>query len=225
MTPENGAGASQPACCRPVQEREGRGFLWGLFYGLVPHTFCILFIVLSVVGATAATAFVQRVLYVPYLFEIVIALSVGFAVLSAVFYLRRNGSLSWQGARRRGRYLAIMFGTTLAVNLLFFWVVFPALANLDLSERTVSASTRPLSAIGAVAESAPALSTVTLQVSIPCPGHAPLILSALREAAGVRSARYENPNLFLVGYDPSEASVETILARPVFEAFPAAVLP
>ena len=121
-----------PECCRPVTERKGQGLLWGLFYGLVPHTFCILFIVFSIVGATVATSFVRQVMFVPYLFQLIVALSLVFATLSAIFYLRRNGLLSWAGAQRKWRYLSVMYGTTLAINFLLFWFVFPAVANLDL---------------------------------------------------------------------------------------------
>ena len=67
-----------PECCRPVAERKGQGLLWGLFYGLVPHTFCILFIVFSIVGATVATSFVRQVMFIPYLFQLIVALSLVF---------------------------------------------------------------------------------------------------------------------------------------------------
>ncbi|MHB1318817.1 MAG: hypothetical protein ACYCYF_09400, partial [Anaerolineae bacterium] len=130
---------SRPACCPPVEDHRREGLLWGVFYGLVPHTFCILFIVFSVVGATVATSLVQRVLLVPYLFQVIVALSVGLATLSAAIYLHRNGLLSRLGIRRKWRYLATLYGTTLAVNMLFFWVIFPAVASFQTVPR-VSAS-------------------------------------------------------------------------------------
>lgn len=208
-----------PACCRRVEGRRGAGLLRGLFYGLVPHTFCILFIVFSVAGATMASTLVSRVLYVPYLFEIVVALSLASAGISGLLYLRRNGLLSWRGARLRWRYLGGMFGATLAVNLLFFWVVFPAVANLDLSPR--AAAQAPAAGDADVA----ALASATLRVAIPCPGHAPLVIGALRDAAGVRSARYDGADLFRVEYDAGATTLDEVLALPVFEAFPAEPLP
>ncbi len=225
MSAQDRGNSALPSCCRPAPERKGKGLLMGLLYGLMPHTFCILFIVFSIIGATAATSVVQRVLYVPYLFQIIVALSLGFATLSAMFYLRRNGQLSWVGARRRWRYLTVMYGTTLAINLLLFWVVFPAAANLDLTAR--AAAPAPSSVATSLAVAAPnslaAQKSVTLQVDIPCPGHAPLIISELKKVPGVQKATYRSPNLFDVQFDPGATSVETILGQEVFRSFPAQV--
>jgi hypothetical protein len=207
-----------PAAGHRAKTRRGTGLLWGLFYGLVPHTFCILFIVFSVAGATMASTLVSRVLFVPYLFEIVVALSFFSAALSGLLYLRRNGLLSWRGARRKWRYLGGMFGATLAVNLLFFWVVFPAMANLDLTAPASAQAPASQGADGA------ALDVTTLRVAIPCPGHAPLVVGELRGAPGIRTVRYEGPDLFRVEYDPAATTLEGILALPVFEAFPAEIV-
>ena len=205
-----------PSCCRPAPERKGKGLLMGLLYGLMPHTFFILFIVFSIIGDTAATSVVQRVLYVPYLFQIIVLLALGFATLSALFYLRRNGQLSWAGARRRWRYLTVMYGTTLLINLFLFWVVFPAAANLDLRPTVSMASPSGVQAWTRQED-------VTLQVDIPCPGHAPLIISELKKVPGVQKATYRNPDLFDVQFDPGATSVETILGQEVFRSFPAQV--
>jgi hypothetical protein len=216
-----------PECCRPVANRRGQGILSGIIYGLAPHTFCILFIVLSVIGATAASSFVGRILFVPYLFQIIVALSLVFATLSAVLYLRRNGLLSRAGIRRKWRYLSVMYGTTLAINVLFFWVIFPAVANLDLTPRASAAGLVSINQSGensASNLSAAGLETVTLEVEIPCPGHAPLIISELKKAPGVQ-AKYQGQNRFEVSYDAMVTSLESILAQPVFQAFPAEVLP
>lgn len=198
------------SCCCPAPEKKGSGLLMGLFYGLVPHTFCILFIVFSVLGATAAMSVVKRFLYIRYLFEVIVALSFVFATLSAVLYLKRNGILSVEGARARWKYLSIMYGTTIAVNLLFFMVVFPIAANLDLR-----ASAQTVEAGGA--------RSITLQVSIPCPGHAPLINDELKTLDGVTAIRYQYPNSFRVSYDPAKITVEDILSLEVFKEFSARV--
>jgi hypothetical protein len=184
-------------------------------YGLVPHTFCIAFILLSVIGATAASSMVVQFLYLPYFLEIIIALSIAFATFSAAFYLKRQGLLSLAGLKRKRRYLAVLYGTTLAVNLLFFWVVFPAVANMELGPSPAA----PQSA--AVQPSGPG--TVTLRVDIPCPGHAPLIISELERLAGVTGVRYRRWDLFDVSYDPERLTVQEILELRVFQSFRARV--
>jgi hypothetical protein len=201
-----------------------------LFYGIVPHTFCILFIVFSIAGATMATSVLQQVLYVPYLFQIIVALSLGFATLSAMLYLRRNGLLSWPGAKRKWRYLSIMYGTTLTINLLFFWVIFPTVANMNLTPAPATAQTlasAPQSATGGDtgAVGVEELGVVTLQVAIPCPGHAPLIINALKKAPGVQAVRYGLPNRFRVSYDAEMTTIDEMMAQPVFDSFRAVVLP
>lgn len=220
---QNGKSNDLPACCPPTANRKSQGILSGILYGLAPHTFCILFIVFSVIGATTASSLVGSILLAPYLFQIVVALSLVFATLSAAFYLRRNGLLSRAGIRRKWRYLSVMYGTTLAVNLLFFWVIFPAAANLDLTPRAVIASSiRPgESASGSLATAE--LGAVTLEVDIPCPGHAPLIISELKNAPGVLGAKYQGQNRFEVSYDARRISLESILALTVFRSFSAKV--
>ena len=217
------------SCCLPTPERKGHGFLLGLLYGLVPHTFCILFIVLSIIGATAATSMLKRFLYIPYLFQIILGLSFVFATISAFFYLRRSGLLSRAGVKTKWKYLTVLYGTTIAVNVLLFWVVFPAVANLQAQEVSLPAPSTGLpQPIGpsapSDADSATAKAT-TLQVAIPCPGHAPLIIDELRRVDGVVGVRYQGPNLFQVRYDPARLTVDKILAQEVFKAFPAQVRP
>jgi hypothetical protein len=192
------------------------GVIQGLIYGLVPHTFCILFVVLSVVGATAATRLIKGLLYLPYFFQIIIGLALFFATLSAAFYLRRNGLLSWEGIKFKRKYLVTMYTTTLAVNLLFFYVIFPAVANLNSS--TVSAA-----GVGARVVAIENTATVTLAVQIPCSGHAPLVIGELKAFDGIVSTTYRSPNLFQVVYDPARITVGGILAQPVFDSFPALV--
>ncbi|MHB0857118.1 MAG: hypothetical protein ACYC5M_06055 [Anaerolineae bacterium] len=220
MTREEAVQKELPPCCRP-SERKGHGLVLGLVYGLIPHTFCILFIVLTIVGATAATSILREVMLLPYLFESILALSVVFATVSAVIYLRRLGLLSLDGARRKWRYLAVMYGATLAVNVLLFQVVFPAAANLPMrADISLSASV----ASAAVSE-ASGVASLTLAVEIPCSGHAPLIISELESASGVQNVEYTDDGLFFVAYDPALVSEEEILALPVFESFPVSLAP
>ena len=209
--------------------KDSKGFLLGVVYGLVPHTFCILFIVLSVVGATAATSVVKRFMYLPYLFQIIVALSVVFATASSVLYLKRNGILSLPGARFKWKYLSVMYGTTIGINLLFFLVVFPILANVDFTRgaaqaASISASVQQLSGVPsqAPAGAGPQMS-LTLRVAIPCPGHAPLIMDELKKVAGITAIKYGYPNSFRVTYDPSQCDQGRILALEVFQQFKATV--
>ena len=197
-------------------EKKRNGLIQGLIYGLVPHTFCILFIVFSIVGATAATSLLKGLFYLPYFTEIIIALAFVFATISALFYLRKNGLLSWPGIKFKWKYLVTMYATTIAINILFFWVIFPAMANFDLS--SVQASGTPTQA--AVSQS---VGSVTLEVAIPCPGHAPLIIGELKKVEGVMTARYQGPNFFQVTYDLTRVTVSQIMAQPVFQSFKAKV--
>jgi len=211
--------SARPKCCGPAPEKKRQGFLMGLLYGLVPHTFCILFIALSVIGATAATSLVKRVLYVPYLFQLLIVLSVASATLSAILYLRRNGLLSWRGVGRKWRYLATLYATTIVINLLFFRVIFPATANLDLGNKSFPAPA--LAQVVAASDTLGAASTrsVALEVDIPCSGHAPLIIGELKMVRGISQVTYREPNLFEVIYQPDQVSLQEILTQKVFESF------
>lgn len=208
----------QPASrCSPAASKEGQGLLMGIVYGLAPHTFCILFIVLSVLGATAGTSLLRRFLYIPYLFQIIVGLSLVFATISAVLYLRRNGLLSMPGVRFKWKYLSLLYGTTVGINLLFFLVVFPLVANADFQPPAASAVVASTQGVSANA------GAVTLQVNIPCSGHAPLIMDELRKVDGITGVRYQFPNLFQVTYDTSKLTVQKILAIDVFKEFPARV--
>jgi hypothetical protein len=155
-------------------------------------------------------------LYLPFFFQMVLALGFIFATLSAGFYLRRNGLLSWAGIRHKWRYLLTMYATTIGVNLLFFWVIFPAVANLDLR-------TAPIGS--AVAAESVSIRTITLNVDIPCSGHAPLIIGEVEKLAGVVDCKYEGQNLFSTSYDPTKTSTEEILAQEVFLSFAARIVP
>ena len=238
-----------PPCCRPV-ERKGKGFLQGLAYGLIPHTFCIAFILFTVLGVTAATSVLRQVLLVPYLLQICVALSLVFATLSAIVYLRRAGLLSAEGVRAKWRYLSILYGTAVAINLLLFVVIFPAAANIDVprpgsrvlaqepavvaSESGKGVSSRACSCGSSSGQGATApsksgqaagaqttLARTTLQVDIPCPGHAPLIKGELQQLEGVMAIGFQSPNLFQVEYDPSNVTLEQILALEVFQSYKA----
>jgi hypothetical protein len=200
------------SCCHSPQGEKPKNFFTGLLYGLLPHTFCIAFIALSIIGATAATTFFKQFLLLPYFFEILVGLSLIFATISAVFYLRKNNSLSKSGIKNHWQYLGILYGSTVAVNLLFFLVIFPLTANLDLSK------SRP-----SILSQQSRLQAATIQVQIPCSGHASLITGELQKNPGVGAVEFQLPNRFLVEYDPAEISLGQILALDIFRTYPAQV--
>jgi copper chaperone CopZ len=186
----------------------------GIIYGLIPHIGCIAFIVGSVLGVTVLTQFFRPLLLNPYFFDILIALSLGFATLSSILYLRRNGLLTTVGAKRKWKYLSTMYGSTVGINLLLFLVIFPLLANVSLASPTGNF-------IAGVNSS---LSTLKLQVDIPCSGHATLISGDLKTVNGVLGIQFSLPNVFEVTYDSSKTSKQQILALDVFKTYKATAL-
>jgi len=203
---------NQESCCKKTDPRlDKKGFVSGILYGLVPHTFCIAFIIFTVLGATTATALLKPLLLNPYFFYILIGLSFSFATISAIIYLQKNGILSFQGIQRKWKYLSILYGTTIFVNLLFFMVIFPYLANLNRVQSAALIETTPLSSI-------------TLKVDIPCPGHAPLITTELKKIDGVEDVKFSFPNLFDVKYNFLKTSKEKILSLKVFNTYKAMVI-
>ncbi len=146
-------------CCS--DKRPAGGFLSGLFYGVIPHCGCILFIVFAVLGAATASSFLRPLLVNRYFFHLLIALSLILAAFSTVLYLRKCGFLSFQGAAKKWKYLLVLYATVVAVNLLLFFAVFPYAANLK---------TNTLANGNAVFNYD--RTKITLLVNIPCSGHA-----------------------------------------------------
>jgi len=207
-----------------------KSILQGLFYGLVPHTVCIAFIIFSVLGVTAATTFFKPLMLNSYFFYILIMISIMFATVSAVFYFKKQGFLAFTkgknsieitflrgGLRRKWKYLTALYGTTISINVVLFMLIFPIVANMDSGLSITGA-------FAAVAESTDSVGSLTLQVSIPCPGHAPLITGELKSIRGVESVKFRFPNFFDVGYNPSQTSKQQILSLDVFNTYKASVM-
>jgi copper chaperone CopZ len=188
----------------------------GIIYGLVPHVGCIAFIIASVLGVTAATEFFKPLMLNPYFFYSLVALSFTFATISSAFYLRKNGLLSTLGIKRKWKYLSTMYGSTIGVNLLLFLIIFPLLANVSVAQ----SPTGNLLA----ATNTNTLSSLKLQVSIPCSGHAPLITGELKKLDGVSSVKFSLPNVFDVSYDSSKTSKQQITDLEIFKTYKATVL-
>lgn len=200
---------TEKSCCTSSVDRP-KGFLSGLLYGLVPHSFCIAFVIFSVLGATFATTFFKQFLLLPYFFEILVGISLVFATVSAMIYLKKLNCLSCQGIKAKWKYLSVMYGTTIAVNLLLFLVVFPLTANLRAPKLQATEVQN--------------LSSITLQVKIPCSGHASLIIDEIDSLEGVVSVNFKMPNKFVVSFDSSKISLGKITSLPVFMTYPAEVV-
>ena len=193
-----------PKCCRH-KNKEGKGLKQGIIYGLVPHIGCIAFIIFSVLGVTVAASVFKPLLSSKYLFYGLMALSLLFATVSALFYLKKQGLLSFKGIRIRKNYLLTLYGATLLVNLLFFFVIFPAVANIQgISGEAVSNEV-----------------SLTLEVNIPCPGHASLITEELKSLDGVDKVEYAPLKTFKVYYNPEKLAKEDILNLKIFKEYTA----
>lgn len=174
----------------------------GLISGILPHSFCILLIALSALGAAIPFAVAGKALFTPYLLPLLIIISVAATVVSSAIYLKRLGMLNAAGIKSKWKYLTLMFSVTAAVNILMFFVIFPAAANM-----------------GAKAGGGE-LSKADIRVEIPCSGHAFLVSSALKKSDGVRSVSFKMPDRFEVEYDPKITSLGQIAAADVFQYFP-----
>lgn len=204
-------------CCKPRANKDSQknnGFLRGVLLGILPHSFCIAFVVFSVIGATLATSLFKRFLLLPYFFEILVGISFLFATISAVIYLRRLGKLNILGIKSKSKYLLVLYGTTMAINLLFFFIIFPWIANLSPSKGS--------SAI-VLAEKSD-LSKITLEVQIPCSGHAPLISDELKKLPGIIGVKFQLPNRFLVDYDPTKINQFQMTSAEIFKSFPVKIV-
>lgn len=107
-----------------------RGFVMGVVYGLIPHTFCIAFAALSIFGATTATSLIRPLVENKYFDQILIVTAIIFATLSAIFHLAGHKLLSLTGIKKSWKYLSILYITTIVVNLILFFIVLPYLTKL-----------------------------------------------------------------------------------------------
>lgn len=198
-----------PPCCR----KKEKGVKQGVISALIPHAGCIAFIALSIFGATAAASIFRPLLLNSNFFYGLIALSFVFATISAALYLKKNNALSFSGIKNFKGYLSIMYGTTIGINLLMFFVIFPYAANaVDFNSNQITGS------------AVEGLSTLTLKVNIPCSGHAGLVIGDLKAVSGVINVKYRTPDLFDVTYDSSVVSTQEILSTPIFSNFNAKVV-
>ncbi|MCX6773473.1 MAG: hypothetical protein NTY68_00555 [Candidatus Micrarchaeota archaeon] len=245
--PAIGNGKTLPSCCeaKDIDGKKPSGLVEGIIYGLIPHTGCIAFIAFAILGATTMSALFQPLLMNRNLFYGLIMLSFAFATLSAAIYLNKRGLLSLQGISKAKGYLSILYGTTIGVNLLFFFVIFPMLVNAipigaqtsaDLSASSScpinsnesGCSNSPQAAVSPQ-EFAPlqqpilfsSSAMLKIQVDIPCSGHAPLIKQELSKIAGITKIDFVGSNEFDITYDPSKVAKADILNIAIFKTYPA----
>jgi hypothetical protein len=190
-------------CCDINKNKKDGGALKGIFYGILPHSFCIGFVVFSVLGATGLVAVFKNIMIIPYFFQILIALSFIMATFSAFLYLKKCDCLHGQGIKNKWKYLTILYGTTIFINLFMFSFVFPALANINSKNVTELGQT----------------SQIILKVDIPCTGHAPLIIDELKKDSGVKNVNFKSPNTFEINYNPNQTSVKKIESTNIFKTY------
>jgi copper chaperone CopZ len=160
-------------------------------------------------GVTTATAFFKPLLLSPFFFYILIALSLIFASVSVIIYLKKHSLLSFDGIKTKWKYISILYGTTLGVNVLLFLFIFPLAANMTSATD---------------AEITDDSSEITLSVDIPCPGHAPLITGELKTIDGVQSVKFRFPDYFDINYDSKKTSQGEITSLAVFNTYPAKII-
>ena len=192
-------------CCQ-VNKKEG--ILKGFIFGVIPHIFCIGFILFSVLGSTIFTAKFKQFLLNQYFFYILIVISFLFATITAVIYLRKVKCLCFMGLKNKRQYLITLYSITILANLLMYFVVFPVLANIDNGNKITDQSK---------------LTELSLNVDIPCSGHAILIKDELKKDNGIKTINFRLPNLFIIKYDPDYTSPDKIVSLDIFKTYKAEI--
>ena len=205
------------------RNKNKKGILTGIAYGLIPHIGCIGFIIFSILGVTTAATVFRPLLLNRYFFHILILISFIFATISALIYLKKNGILSFPGIKRKKGYLLTLYGTTIGVNLILFMLIFPIMANINVETNFFTAATKTFFNQENVQVDA-GKNILSIKVDIPCSGHAFLIINEVNKIAGVENVNFRPPNLFDVNYSPENANQEEILSSEIFEIYPATII-
>jgi hypothetical protein len=192
-----------------MENKDCCGTRQGIIFGLLPHSFCFGLILFSVLGATIFTTIFRGLLLLPHFLEILMGLSFILATMAALIYFQRLGGVSLEQIKNHGRYLGILYGTTIMVNLVLLNFVFPAAANFGQQPTVLGQSN---------------LVTKTLAVQIPCSGHALLISGELKKVTGVANVYFNPQGNFEVSFDPRKVTIEQILGIPIFRTYAARVL-
>jgi len=193
-------------CCHTKNQS---GIKRGIFYGILPHSFCIAFILLSIIGSTFLTNLLKPFMLNVYFFPLLIILSFILATFSAIIYLKKIGKISLETIVNSKKYLITLYSSVVGINLLLFLVIFPLVANSDFlnSNKFVLNGEN--------------LASKTITVDIPCSGHAPLIIGEIKKIDGIASVIYTPFNNFEIKYDPDKTSLKQILSLEIFKSFKA----
>lgn len=191
-------------CCDEIKPDAKNGFLSAIIYGLIPHSFCLAFGFFSVVGAVTVSAFLKNVLLIPNIFNYLLVVSLALATVSVCVYLSKLNSLCRSGVARNWKYIFVVFFTTIVVNLTFFYVAIPALANFGSNN---------------IISNQQIQSEVSLKVAIPCTGHSFLIMDEIKKCDGVRNVTFAAPDIFKVKYDQNITTVSKIMSQEIFKTF------
>jgi copper chaperone CopZ len=194
-------------CCNSKKQKSNIGK--GILYGILPHSFCIAFIVFSIIGATTLTALIKPLMLNVYFFPLLVVLSFALATISAIIYLKRNCSLTIKAVKNNRKYLLTLYSSVIGVNLLLFLVIFPLVANFSFSN------------IGSANSADANLTVKTISVAIPCSGHAPLVIDEVKKIEGVLDVKYFPMNNFEITFDLQKLSLEQILSAEIFKSFKA----
>lgn len=195
-------------CCAAAKGKSDKGILAGFLYGLLPHSFCIAFALFSIVGAVTATTLLKKFMLIPNFFYFLVVISLLLATVSLVFYLKKSGCLCVSGVKGKWKYITTLYSTTILINLLMFFVVFPALANAGEKNQTVLGKNS---------------AELSIKVKIPCSGHAPLITDEIKKDYGVESVEFETPDVFKIKYDPGKTMPEKITSLEIFKTYEATI--
>lgn len=180
---------------------EVNGLKIGVLSALVPHIGCIAFVVLTILGLTTASVFFKKFLISKVAFYMMIIFSFFLVGISSFFYLKKNCCIN------KKKYLLTLFSSIIFINLLFYFIIFPATANISAGPIKDIKDTK----------------LISLQVEIPCPGHAPLITNELKKIPEIKSVKYRTPNYFDIECDEN-LEENRILEAEIFKEFSAEII-
>lgn len=202
-------------CCAVGKEKKSRGVFSGIILGVLPHSFCIAFALFSIIGAVTASAFLKKFILIPNFFFFLVVVSLILATVSCVVYLKKGGCLCASGLRGKWRYIMTVYLGTILVNLLMFFVVLPALANVSFQKVAVENT--------GIQSQDSNLSELTIRVQIPCSGHASLIIDEIKKNCDVQSVRFSMPDVFHVEYDSKKMTPEKLASLEIFKTYKATI--
>lgn len=203
------------SCCHfeeKVCDKSEKSWLFGLIYGILPHSFCIAFVVFAFLGSVTMTSFVGKFLLIQNFFYILVLISLIFATISAIIYLRKQNCFCLSGIRKKWKYLSILFFVTIFSNLFIFKIIMPVLAKVEIEteNKEVLANND--------------FSEILISVEIPCAGHSFLIIDEINKNFKDVFVKFQEPNEFLIKYDKKSLNKEDILNLEVFKTYKATIV-